>query len=106
MTEKETIEEGIKEFDENKRRLLLLDNDFNKMRDKVSDGLDQLLQQKMEEIRKLGDKLMKFEDNDNAETKALDLKLDDARKLKKKLGDGVDMLAKRVKKADTDVGYD
>ena len=103
---KETTEEGIKEFDANKRRLAILSTDYEEMQEKVNNGLDLVLQQKLQDIHTLAEKLFKVEDTLIGETKALDLQLADTTKLKQRIEKDYDILMRRLKAAEADVGYD
>ena len=102
----ETVDEGIKDIHDNKKFLALLQDEYCKTKDRIDLGLDLLLKQKLEEIHKLGGRLLKVEEEDNAETAALSLKIADTRKTKEKIERNVQSLQYRVKTAEVHVGYD
>jgi len=101
----DAMEEGIEVLNENKRRSILMHNDFQKMKEKLEDNFDLIIRQKLEDVAKLGEKLMKMETEDSQDTMALKLRINEVDKMKEKLTKSVKTLKKQVEKADSNVGY-
>ncbi len=93
-------------LDESRKNLGLLRNEYVKTQDRALEGLQLMMRQRLDEIRKMGDWLMKAEDDDAAEEKTIVLQLNDVRKLKEKLERGIEALGNRVDIAAKDVGQD
>ncbi len=102
----ETIDQGIKIFEDSKKRELLLTTDLVHLKEKVQDDFELLLKQKREEIWQLGGRFMKIQEENNKETMSLSVQVAETIKLKDKLQKSTDSLQNRVNTAERDVGYD
>ena len=84
---------------------MLLNSNYIIAKENIEDGLDLLLNQKLYEIEKLNERLVKMENENNGQTMALNLQLEDTDNLKEKLKHEVKKLESQVNKTDTYIGY-
>ena len=96
----------MNDFHDNEKKLTQLRNDYTTLEHNLTVGLNNLLQEELEEIRKLGDKLRKMEETNDVETNAVKQQVISVTQLKDSIKKEVFSLNSRIETAEVDVGYD
>eukprot|EP00826_Nyctotherus_ovalis_P039283 TRINITY_DN3767_c0_g1_i1.p2 TRINITY_DN3767_c0_g1~~TRINITY_DN3767_c0_g1_i1.p2 ORF type:complete len:115 (-),score=50.54 TRINITY_DN3767_c0_g1_i1:33-377(-) len=101
----QVLEEGKRTFDNSKREFVLLKDNYGVSKERMEDGIELMLKQKLYEIKKLEEKFDKAGNEDTGKTNALIVQVADMEKMQDKLKGEVTKLELRVKNADTYLGY-
>ena len=106
LEEFERILEEVKGiFDESKKNFLLLNNNYGLAKERIEDELERLSKQKLYEIGKMEEQLMKIEHEDNSQMMALIVSTEDTEKMIAKLRNDIKISQTHTRNLDTYVGY-
>lgn len=100
------IDEALGDYHDNEKKLTALRNDYTTLEHNLTVGLNNLLQEELEEIRKLGEKLRKIEETNEVETVAVKQQVINVTQLKDHIRKDVLALNSRIEAAEVDVGYE
>eukprot|EP00826_Nyctotherus_ovalis_P060814 TRINITY_DN8580_c0_g2_i4.p1 TRINITY_DN8580_c0_g2~~TRINITY_DN8580_c0_g2_i4.p1 ORF type:complete len:142 (+),score=46.59 TRINITY_DN8580_c0_g2_i4:140-565(+) len=100
------LEEASRDLQENVRGLAQMRNEYTTMEHNITVGLNNLLEEQLEEIRKAGIKLRRIEETNETERTAVNKQIGVLTKLKNKIQADMFALNSRVEASEVDVGFE
>jgi len=100
------MEEAGTDFNDNVKKLNQLRNDYTTMEHNLTVGLNNLLQEQLDEVHKLNEKLRKIEETNEIETVAVKQQVGNVAQIRDKIKKEVFALNSRIEAAEVDVGYE
>ena len=100
------MEGAANDFHENVKKLSQIRNEYTTMEYNITMGLNNLLEEELEEIRKAGIKLRKIEETNEVDTNAINKQISLLIKLKSQIQTEMFALNSRVEASEVDVGFE
>ena len=100
------VEDKIKQFKENRRDLATLKNDYDEKRETISNNLERLLEDSLNDIMKIKEHLLQISNENKQDLKTMVMEVVKLKGLKDKLVNEVSALEERTFETEVNIGFD